>query len=74
MRLITSEGVALAIENLTVEPDEIDHRFILDFCAPYLGEVVGEYTDWTPLQDRETLFAEDVDRADPWRFKNVRVA
>jgi homospermidine synthase len=40
---------------------------------PYLGPVVGEYTEWTPLHERERLFPEDVDKTDPWQFKNVRV-
>ena len=30
-------------------------------CMPYLGTVVGEYTDWTPLYQRGELFAEDLD-------------
>ena len=46
---------------------------ILEICRPYLGEVVGVYADWTPLQDRERLFPEDLDRDDPWQFKNIRV-
>ena len=33
----------------------------------------GEYTDWTPLHERERLFPEDIDKSDPWQFKNVRV-
>jgi len=56
-----------------VEPDEMDHRLILEIAGPYLGEVVGVYGDWTPLQDREWPFPEDVDRDDPWQFKNIRV-
>ncbi len=56
-----------------VEPDEMDYRLILEIAAPYLGEVVGVYGDWTPLQDREWPFPEDVDRDDPWQFKNIRV-
>ena len=40
---------------------------------PYLGEMVGVYSDWTPLADRESLFAEDLDPSDPWQFKNFRV-
>jgi homospermidine synthase len=35
--------------------------------------VVGEYTEWTPLHERERLFPEDLDKGDPWQFKNVRV-
>jgi homospermidine synthase len=56
-----------------VEPDEIDFERPLEICAPYLGKVLGEYTDWTPLYQRGELFAEDLDRDDPWQFKNVRV-
>ena len=56
-----------------VEPDEMDYARILEICAPYLGEVVGVRGDWTPLVDRERLFPEDLDRDDPWQFKNIRV-
>jgi len=35
--------------------------------------MVGVRGDWTPLDGRENLFAEDLDREDPWQFKNVRV-
>jgi len=40
---------------------------------PYLGQMAGEYSDWTPLTDRGVLFAEDVNKEDPWQFKNFRV-
>ncbi|MGQ9367611.1 homospermidine synthase [Azospirillum sp. A39] len=69
-------GVIWAIENPDrgiVEPDEIDFRRILEIATPYLGDVVGVYGDWTPLQDRQRLFPEDVDTSDPWQFKNFRV-
>ena len=69
-------GMIWAIENPgrgLVEPDEMDFRRVLDICRPYLGPVVGEYTDWNPLVDRGRLFAEDLDEGDPWQFKNVRV-
>ncbi len=56
-----------------VEPDELDHERILEICRPYLGEVVGAYSDWTPLHDRGRLFPEDLDTGDPWQFKNFRV-
>jgi len=56
-----------------VEPDELPHDEILAWCRPYLGEVFGVYTDWTPLAGRGWLFDEDVDRDDPWQFKNFRV-
>ena len=57
-----------------VEPEEMDHAEIMDFIRPYLGRVVGEYSDWNPLQDRGRLFDEDLDGDDPWQFKNFRVA
>jgi len=69
-------GMIWAIENPNmglVEPEDIDFRRILEICRPYLGSLVGEYTDWTPLHERERLFPEDVDKSDPWQFKNVRV-
>ena len=56
-----------------IEPDEMDFRRPLEIMRPYLGNVTGAYTDWTPLTDRERLFAEDLDKTDPWQFKNVRV-
>ncbi|SFP64361.1 homospermidine synthase [Geopseudomonas sagittaria] len=69
-------GVVWAMRNPqrgVVEPDELPFTEILDFCRPYLGEVVGVYSDWTPLQDRCRLFDEDLDADDPWQFKNFRV-
>jgi homospermidine synthase len=70
-------GMVWAMENPNrgiVEPDEMDYRRCLEICRPYLGPVVGKYTDWTPLSDREKLFPEDLDKSDPWQFKNVRVS
>ncbi len=69
-------GVVWAMENPRrgiVEPEEMDFERVLEICAPYLGELVGVYSDWTPLVDRGGLFAEDVDMDDPWQFKNFRV-
>jgi homospermidine synthase len=70
-------GVIWAIENPSqglVEADAMDHARVLEITRPYLGEVVGVYSDWTPLQDRGRLFAEAVDAECPWQFKNFRVA
>jgi len=69
-------GVIWAMENPrrgVVESDELDHARILDICAPYLGDVVGVYSDWTPLLNRGQLFAEALDTTDPWQFANFRV-
>lgn len=57
-----------------IEPDEIDYQFILKIATPYLGTLSGHYTDWTPLNDREKLFPEDIDKTDPWQFLNMRVS
>lgn len=56
-----------------VEPDELDHRVVLDLARSYLGDLVGIATDWTPLRIRSSLYPEPVDRADAWQFMNFRV-
>jgi homospermidine synthase len=69
-------GIVWAMNNPTkgiVEPEEMDFRDCLEVCKPYLGPIVGKYTEWNPLEGRESLFEEDLDLADPWQFKNVRV-
>ena len=69
-------GMVWALENPErglVEADELDFRRCLDVQMPYLGPVIGTYTEWTPLADRGVLFPEDVDTDDPWQFKNVLV-
>lgn len=69
-------GVVWVMQNPArgvVEPDEMPFDDILGLCRTYLGDVVGVYTDWTPLTGRSTLFAEDLDLDDPWQFKNFRV-
>ena len=69
-------GMVCAIEQPTagiVEADELDYRRVLEVARPYLGPVVGVYSDWTPLDHRAELFAEDIDPTDPWQFKNILV-
>lgn len=56
-----------------MEPDDIDDVALMAIARPYLGEVTGVFGDWTPLHDRAALFSEDIDRNDPWQFKNFRV-
>lgn len=70
-------GLIWAIENPRagiVEADQIDHSRVLEIAQPYLGELAGAYTDWTPLADRNVLYREDIAANDPWQFKNFRVA
>lgn len=69
-------GMVWALENPNegiVEADDIDFRRCLEVQAPYLGPVVGVYTDWTPLAGRPGFFPEDIDESDPWQFRNVLV-
>ncbi|MCA0406661.1 MAG: homospermidine synthase [Proteobacteria bacterium] len=69
-------GMVWALENPEagiVEADEMDYKRCLEVQMPYLGPVNGFYTDWNPLADREKLFPENVDRNDPWQFRNVLV-
>jgi homospermidine synthase len=69
-------GMVWAIENPrrgVVEADDLDHECILEIMEPYLGPMVGAYSDWTPLDGRSGLFPEDVDAVDPWQFRNVIV-
>jgi homospermidine synthase len=70
-------GIIWMLENPDrgiVEADEMDFRRCLSIQRPYLGPVIGRYTDWTPLKDRGRLFPEAVDRDDPWQFSNVLVS
>jgi len=71
-------GCMYLIENPTLgllEPEDLDHDYVLDVCRPYLGPVVGVHNGWTPLQDRGRLFEEsNLDWDDPWQFRNFRVS
>lgn len=65
-----------AIENPKegiVEADDIDFEKVMKIIEPYMGKMIGEYTDWTPLKDRKQMFPEEIDTKDPWQFKNFRV-
>ncbi len=70
-------GMAAAIARPAAglcEPEELDFAQVLAAARPYLGRVVGVWSEWTPLTGRGRLFPEALDRTDPWRFSNVRVA
>jgi homospermidine synthase len=69
-------GLVWAIENPregAVEADQINHSRVLQVAEPYLGDMVGAYSDWTPLLDRGMLFPEEIDASCPWQFGNFRV-
>jgi homospermidine synthase len=70
-------GMVWALENPRaglVEAEGLDHARVLEVAEPYLGDMVGEYSDWTPLLDRGRLFPEAVDGSCPWQFGNFRVS
>jgi homospermidine synthase len=56
-----------------VEPDEMDHEFVLDIAKPYLGKLAGYFTQWTPYEDKG-LSRQVYDPNDPWQFINIHVA
>jgi homospermidine synthase len=67
----------LALQNPrrgVVEPEDLPFDRILALCRPYLGQLVGAFSAWTPLQGRGWLFEEDMDRSDPWQFGNFLVS
>lgn len=53
-----------------VEVDEIDFEECLQTQTPYLGKVVGYYTDWNPLKSTNRDIS-SLDKEDPWQFKNI---
>ena len=70
-------GMVWAMENPSsgvVEADQLDHVRVLEIAGPYLGDMAGAYSPWTPLLDRGGLFADAVNTDCPWQFENFRVA
>lgn len=55
-----------------VEADDLAFSECLETARPYLGQLTGAFTDWTPLQGRGQLFDEDLDPDHPWQLRNVR--
>lgn len=58
-------------------PEDLPHDYVLSIASPYLGKNLSLPADWTPLVNRVNPFArhapEDLDRDDPWQFKNFLV-
>ena len=66
-------GMVWAIENPKagiVEADEIDFERIMEVIEPYLGTMVGSYSDWTPLSRDGAMLVDPPDASDAWQFKN----
>ncbi|HIF0140806.1 TPA: saccharopine dehydrogenase C-terminal domain-containing protein, partial [Legionella anisa] len=68
-------GMIWAIKNPEcgiIEPEDMDHEYILSLAIPYLGQVGGYYTDWTPIKDKDNS-NKNMDQSDPWQFINIRI-
>ncbi len=55
-----------------LEPEDLDFEDCLETAVPYLGRLVGEFTDWTPLDGRGRYFRERLDVQNPWQLQNIR--
>ncbi len=55
-----------------VEPEDLDFEECLETATPYLGRMVGEFTEWTPLDGRGKYFPERLDIQSPWQLQNIR--
>ena len=55
-------------------PEDLPHEEILRHARPYLGRVVSQASDWTPLRRHRVYFSENPDaqpdHSDPWQFRN----
>ncbi|HWL17972.1 MAG TPA: saccharopine dehydrogenase C-terminal domain-containing protein [Opitutus sp.] len=55
-------------------PEDLPHEAILETARPYLGTIVSMRSDWSPLGRERVYFEEkaepQVDRSDPWQFRN----
>ena len=55
-------------------PDDLPHDRILNMAKPYLGRLVSEASDWTPLKNYRVFFKENpkayLDRKNIWCFNN----
>ena len=55
-------------------PENLPHDEVLRIARPYLGRLVSQPSDWTPLRQRRVYFSENPeaqpDHKDPWQFTN----
>ena len=56
-----------------VEPEELPFEEVLRVALPYLGTMASVQSDWTPLEDRNTLFRKPLNTENLWSFENFRV-
>ncbi|RUI00791.1 homospermidine synthase [Pseudomonas aeruginosa] len=55
-----------------VEPEEMDFEQVLSYALPYLGEMKGVYSSWSPLENNSGLF-ETPESYNVWGFYNFLV-
>lgn len=55
-------------------PDDLPYDYILNIARPYLGKLVSEASDWTPLKNYQIFFRENpgayLDEKNLWCFQN----
>ncbi len=55
-------------------PDDLPYDHILNTAKPYIGKLVSEASDWTPLKNYQIFFKENptlyMDKKNIWSFKN----
>jgi len=56
-----------------IEAEDLHYKRAIEVAKPYLGQILGAYSDWTPIKNYSNLFPRPVDLNDPWQFKNFRV-
>ncbi len=58
-------------------PDDLPYQEILDVASPYLGTMISQAVDWTPLKDRATLYegytTPTPSEEDVWQFETFLV-
>ncbi|MEY4767908.1 MAG: hypothetical protein RL637_547 [Pseudomonadota bacterium] len=55
-------------------PDDLPYQQILQFAEPYLGQLISQPVDWTPLQNRVDFYQSYYQEIstisdDPWQFE-----
>lgn len=68
-------GMIWVLENPNLgilEAEDVDFERVLEIAKPYLGNMVGVYSDWNPIKNNLNLFDESHDD-DVWQFNNFRV-
>jgi homospermidine synthase len=70
-------AICWMLENPTagiVDPEDIDHEYILKVAKPYLGNFISKEFEWSPVKDNTVYFPErkdlKIDTKNIWSFSN----